>query len=336
MTNAVVTRPVGRTRGHEGQGPRVVTAFTLRVGDLRATIWDYGATLVSMLMPDHAGELADIVRPRSPLGIHDNHDDRGGYPGATVGRCANRIANGRFRLDGDLYELDRNEGEHHLHGGRIGFDQYVWDARPISGDAESAVTFSHHSPHGDQGYPGSLDAQVSYRLDARSLTIDYRATTDAPTVVNLTNHTYWNLSGRPSMDGHTLRIAASRHVTVDQLLIPTGALESVSGTRFDFNEARTLDDLEAQHGYDDCFVLADDPGPAATLRHLTSNRTMTLHTDQAGLQLYTGNHLQPRFSAICLETQALPNAANEPGFGSIVLRPGEVYRHEATHVFSWS
>ncbi len=330
----VSERHLGTTRGHEAQGPRDVTAVVLEVGDLSAEVWSYGARLVSVGVPDRSGLTTNVAGPVGSLAGYDDPKGRGGYRGATIGRYANRIAGGRFSLDGHAFQLTRNDGPNHLHGGWLGFDQVVWEAEAATDGNEAVVTFSHFSPDGDEGYPGNLDVRVRYALSMDSLTIDYEATTDAPTIVNLTNHAYWNLSGGGLIGDHVLQVLAKSYLPVDEKSIPTGTIEPVSGTRFDFVEQRLIGDLSIDGGIDHCFVL-DQPagGPVAVLQDLRSGRAMTVETDQPGLQIYTANYLDPPHTAVCLEAQRLPDMPNQSAFGSAVLLPGEIYRQRTRYAF---
>lgn len=312
---------------------------------LVARVATLGATLTELHVPDREGRLADVV-----LGFDDpaSYERPGPYFGATVGRVANRIAGARFVLDGEAFTLAANEGPNHLHGGRRGFDKVVWTAEPDP-DA-NAVTFTHTSPAGDEGYPGRLEASVRYRLDEDVLHVEHRARTDAPTLVNLTNHTYWNLRGEGDVLDHVLRLDAARYCETDAAAIPTGRLPSVAGTPFDFRALRPVRP-PAGHphdGYDHTFVLADrrrsTPVPAGELRDPASGRRMRLATTEPGVQLYTGQHLasvrgkrgavHERHAGLCLETQVFPDAVHHAHFPSPVLRPGESYVHVTRYAFS--
>jgi aldose 1-epimerase len=246
------------------------------------------------------------------------------YLGALIGRYANRIAAGRFVLDGRVHRLPLNEPPNSLHGGAEGFDRRLWTVVAADG---AAVELALESPDGDQGYPGTLAARVRYRVAGDELRIDYRARTDAPTVVNLTSHAYWNLAGQGSgpVDGHVLWLSADAYLPVDDATLPTGAIEDVRGTAFDFAaEPRVL----GERPYDHTFVLRR-PGLAARLTDPASGRTLELSTDRPGLQVYTGDRLTgtyPRRAGIALEPQAFPDAPNRPHFPSTVLRPGDEFR----------
>jgi len=236
------------------------------------------------------------------------------YYGAIIGRYGNRIAGGTFTLDGRTYTLPLNNGPNSLHGGELGFHVRVWDAAPVPGGVRLART----SPDGECGYPGTLDVAVTYTLDDEDrLRIAYEATTDAPTVVNLTNHSYWNLAGAGTIDDHELRIAASRYTPVDAALIPTGELAPVEGTPMDFRRARRI----GSHPYDHNWVLEGDIG----LRDPAGGRTLTISTTEPGLQFYAGGMLSTPRAGLALETQHFPDSPNRSGFPSTVLRPGETF-----------
>lgn len=327
---------------------RAVTAYTLSRGSLTATILDLGATVA-----DLSFDGLSLVRGYDSL---ESYYEADGYLGAVVGRVGNRIAGGSFRLDGREYSLFCNNGVNHLHGGKNGFDKKLWRAQPHAGD-EPSIELSLLSPDGDEGYPGNLSVTVLYTLTSRGgLRIDYTFNTDAPTVANLTNHTYFNLNGKGDILSHTLTLAADRYLPTDNGLIPTGEIKSVEGTPFDFRSGKTVGrdidkpcrDLELAGGYDHCFVFspvaAPEDEPRAILRGDISDRELRLYTDRPGVQFYTGNFLgNPRFpfrggvaqskrAALCLETESAPDAVNQPqldALGTTVLRPG-VTRHSFT------
>jgi aldose 1-epimerase len=326
-----------------------VDAFTVRnTNGMAFTAITYGGIVVSIETPDRRGATADVV-----LGFGDLAGYLGDHPyvGAIVGRYANRIAKGMFTLDGTAYTLATNNPPNHLHGGNQGFDAVIWNAEPIRGVDSSGVTLRYTSPDGDEGYPGNLAVTVAYTLtNDNALTMDYHAHTDAPTPVNLTQHTYFNLSGDPTRDvlDHVVCIDADRFTPVDSTLVPTGALASVAGTPFDFTTphsigARIADDheqLQYGSGYDHNFVLGIGKTPlerAAFIEEPSSGRTLEVSTTEPGVQFYTGNFLDgsligkggrpyPRRSGFCLETQHFPDSPNHPAFPSTILRPGEEYR----------
>jgi aldose 1-epimerase len=308
-----------------------VHRWTLERGGVRVRVLSYGGIVQSVEVPDGDGRPADVVLGLADLDGYLAHPEP--YLGALVGRYANRIAGARFPLDGRTHALDANNGPNSLHGGELGFDKRVWDAQPV----EHGIRLSRVSPHGEEGFPGRLEVSATYTLDADgALRIAYEAVTDAPTVVNLTNHSYWNLGGSGNAGGHELRIDASRFTPVDAGLIPTGVFEDVEGTRFDFRAAR-----KTGAGYDHNFVLdkgvTDAPVEVAELYDPASGRVLTVATTEPGLQLYTADHIGAPFApgeGIALETQHFPDSPNRPGFPSTELRPGQVYRSETVYGFS--
>lgn len=306
----------------------------------------FGATIVTLSTPDRARVFDDIV-----LGFDDPSEYRlhSPYCGAVVGRYANRIADGRFTLDGATYQLARNDGRHALHGGGTGFDKVVWHAEPLSTGGDG-VRFAYRSPDGEEGYPGNLDVTVAYTLgDDDALTVDYRATTDRATPINLSQHTYFNLGGAARGDilGHVLQLNADQYLPVDATLIPTGELRAVAGTPFDFRMPTPIglrigaadDQLRHAGGYDHTFAIAGADGSlrcAARVLEPTSGRTMEVWTTEPGVQFYSGNFLDGTVrgkgalpylhrSGFCLETQHFPDSPNHPGFPSTILRPGETF-----------
>ncbi len=306
---------------------------------LRAEILTYGARLAELWVPDRNGVLADIV-----LGFDRLADwkDRGIYVGATCGRYSNRIAAGQFPLDGRIITVDRNEGQQHLHGGRSGMDTKHWQVEDHSETHLSLVT---SSPDGEMGYPGALTARVTYRLQDPGLHIEMEAKADAPTVVNLVNHAYFNLAGHGSGDvlDQELQIDAGFYLPVDDRLIPTGEVRRVADTPFDFRTARPIGAVfPGPGGFDHNFCLSS-PTDATGLRPClqatdpASGRRMRLSTTEPGVQLYTGAHFNetlgkagaryPRFAGFAAETQRFPNSPNIPHFPSTRLDPGETYRH---------
>lgn len=308
-----------------------VHRWTLERAGVRVRILSYGGIVQSVEVPDRDGRVANVV-----LGFADLDgylENPGPYLGALVGRYANRIAGGRFPLDGLTYALALNNAPNSLHGGERGFDKRVWDVEPV----EHGVRLSRVGPHGEEGFPGRLGVSATYTLDeSGALRIAYGAVTDAPTVVNLTNHSYFNLGGSGNAGGHELRVAASRFTPVDADLIPTGVLKEVTDTRFDFREARKVG-----AGYDHNFVLDKGvtaaPVEVAELHDPASGRVLTVATTEPGLQLYTADHLTEPFApgdGIALETQHFPDSPNRPEFPSTVLRPGETYRSETVYGFT--
>jgi aldose 1-epimerase len=317
---------------------------------LRVKIMTYGATITAVEVPDRRGRTANVT-----LSLESPEDYFRGHPcfGSTIGRYANRIAKGRFRLDGVEYRLATNNGPNHLHGGLCGFDKVVWRAEPVERPGFAGVAFSYRSADGEEGYPGTLLARVTYALtDQNELRMDYSATTDKPTLVNLTNHAYWNLAGAGSGDvlEQQLMLNADRYLPVDAGLIPTGELRPVAGTPMDFTSPMMIGSRiqETGGGYDHCYVLSRkageaEPTLAARAVEPQSGRTMEVYTTEPGVQLYTANGLDGSLSAsgaaygkhagFCLETQHFPDSPNRPEFPSAVLRPGETYRQVTIHKF---
>jgi aldose 1-epimerase len=306
----------------------------------------YGATLISVETPDRDGKLDNITLGFATL---DGYLQRHPYFGSTVGRYGNRIAGGKFSIDGQEYTLATNNGPNHLHGGIKAFDAVVWNAEKVKSADEVGVKFTFRSVDGEEGYPGNLDATVIYTLtNDNQLKIDYTATTDKATVVNLTNHAYWNLAGAGSGDvlKHELMLAADKYLPIDETSIPTGELADVEGTVMDFTTAQPIGsriaELQQGHtkGYDHCYVVRGEPGTlrlAARAKDPASGRVMEVHTTEPGIQLYTGNFLVGDFKqhdAFCLETQHYPDSPNKPEFPSTLLKPGETFRSTTVHRFS--
>ncbi|MGW2339938.1 aldose epimerase family protein [Streptomyces sp. NPDC001661] len=313
-----------------------VHRWTLERDGVRVRVLTYGGILQSVEVPDRDGAVADVALGFADLDGYLAHPEP--YLGAVVGRYANRIAGGRFPLDGRIHHLAQNNGPNALHGGERGFDKRVWDAEAFG---EHGVRLSRVSPHGEEGYPGRLEVSVTYALEAGGvLRIAYEAVSDAPTPVNLTNHTYWNLGGARSgsaVGGHELRIDGGRVTAVDDTLIPTGELLDVTGTRFDFRESRKVG-----AGYDHNYVLdkgvSGEAVEVAELHDPASGRVLSIATTEPGVQLYTSDGFDESlpFAAgdgIALETQHFPDSPNRVGFPSTVVRPGDVYRTETVYRF---
>ena len=317
-------------------------------------ITNYGGTIVALHTPDRQGNSGDIVLGLETLA---DYQARSPFFGCVAGRYANRIAHASFALDDTTYPLVANNGPNHLHGGRHGFDKIVWQAETVRADGEVALHLHYVSPDGEEGYPGKLDVTITYTLtNQHELRIDYRATTDKPTILNLTNHTYFNLAGHGKILDHVLMIDADRFTPVDSTLIPTGELPTLDGSPLDFRTPTAIgaridqpdDQLRHAGGYDHNWVLNR---PEQGLRHVitvtepTSGRCLDVATSQPGVQFYTGNMLPDALlgkygqtytkrSGFCLETQHFPDSPNQSQFPSTVLRPGEHY-HETT-VFTFS
>ncbi len=340
-----------------GSGPsgEPVDLFTFRNSrGTEASVTTYGGRLVTLKTADRKGRFEDVV-----LGF----DDLGGYLqknpyfGALVGRYANRIANARFQLEGKTYELARNNGENALHGGLKGFDKVVWKA--VEHPDQGSLALSYFSKDGEEGYPGNLHAEVTYTLtEADELRIDYFATTDKATVINLTNHSYFDLTGQAAgkILGHVVTINADKFTPINSHLIPTGELRPVSGTPFDFRQPKPIgerigeqnEQLKLAIGYDHNFVLngiAGKPSLAARVVEPMNGRVLEVLTTQPGLQFYTGNHLDGSVKGkggvtygfrygFCVETQHFPDSPNQPSFPSTELRPGEEYRQTTIFRFA--
>ena len=317
-----------------------VQAFSLRSSTgLSATITQYGARIAELLVPV-AGGARNVTLGFDRLEPYLS--DRVNL-GAVAGRYANRIGGGCFTLDGREYRLPQNEGRNTLHGGPDGFSYRVWQAEP---DGET-LRLTLHSPDGDQGFPGALDAVVEYRLDGDALVIDYAATTDTPTVLNLTNHAYFNLSGEATVLEHVLHIPSSRITALDAELIPTGEIRDIAGTPLDFRTPTAIgaridepnDQLQLGGGYDLNYALADAPRAAPALAATVSagGILMTVLSTEPGLQFYSGNFLSgapfPRRSGLCLETQHFTDSLNKPAFPTTVLRPGERFASRTVYRF---
>lgn len=320
-----------------------------------AVVITLGATLQALHVADRDGHIADVV-----LGYDDaaSYAERPQYFGSTIGRCANRIAGARFEIDGNVHVLEANDGANHLHGGAAGFDRRVWTIEAIEQSPEAKVVMSLACADGEGGYPGALSVTATYSLsDADALTITFEATTTRPTIVNITNHSFFNLGGGGDVMDHRLTLHAAHYTPVDETLIPTGALAPVAGTPFDFRApapvgARIREGRDAQlaigHGYDHHFVIDGAPGelrPAARLEHEASGRVMDLLITAPGLQFYSGNFLDGSVigknhrsyrqgDGLCLEPQGYPDAANQPDFPSVRLDPGETYSNRMVLRFS--
>ncbi|AHM62991.1 aldose 1-epimerase [Flammeovirgaceae bacterium 311] len=321
-----------------------------------AKITNYGGIITSLILPDKNGKMEDVVLGFDSLSGYLQEDVP--YFGAIIGRYGNRIAKGKFSLDGQEYTLARNNGPNTLHGGAQGFDKRVWQAEEVRNDQGVGVKMRYVSPDGEEGYPGTLTSDVVYTLtDDNELIIEYTATTDKPTVVNLTNHSYFNFTGNTKRDilDHQVMISADKFVPVDGDLIPTGQLQDVAGTPMDFSKPIPVgQNINSDHeqirlggGYDHTWVLGE-PGEmklAATVYEPTTGRYMEVHTTEPGVQFYTGNFLKGQLVGkgdvayqyrygLCLETQHFPDSPNQPDFPSVELRPGETYTTKTVHKFA--
>jgi aldose 1-epimerase len=357
--DAAQSAEVTRMNFGELVGGTRVEAFVLsNAAGASATIITLGATIQSLSVPDRNGKSADIV-----LGYRtaDEYLDNPQYFGATVGRYANRIAEGRFTLDGKEHTLPRNDGKNHLHGGPQGLDKALWKVESVSNGSPASVTLAHTSPDGEAGYPGTLNITATYALsDRNELSVEYRATTDQPTIVNITNHAYFNLAGEAGhvdvMD-HRLTLVADRYTPVDETLIPTGELREVTGTPFDFREERPIglrirdgsdEQIRFGRGYDHNFVVNGADGAlrnGARVEDPRSGRVMEVLVTAPGVQFYSGNFLDGttvgksgrvyrQGDAFCLEPQVFPDSPNKPDFPSARLDPGDTYVNRVVFRFS--
>lgn len=311
---------------------------------MRVSVINYGATITEVMVPDAKGQVANVV-----LGSNSLSPYLTGFPAASViGRYANRIHNAQFPLDGETIHVTKNSGTNHIHGGKINFAKVAWDNREnVAKDDRATATFTYHSVDGEEGFPGNLDVTVNYSLTVNNeLRIEYSAVTDKPTVVNLTNHAYFNLSG-PGGDvlGHELQIHADKYTMVDAKLIPTGEIAPVESTPLDFRQPHTIGEriaeLEATRGYDHNYVLGSTIPGLRLIAHVkepTTGRSMQCLTTEPGVQLYTGNHFNvnpfPKHGGFCLETQHYPNSPNQAEFPTTIVRPGDQW--SSTTVFRFS
>lgn len=356
--DALAQKPESKSFGKTKSG-RDVEIYTIKNDKgLVAKVMTRGATLVNLMVPDKEGKSEDVI-----LGFDDvsgYESDANQYFGNTTGRVCNRIAKGKFTLDGKEYTLEVNNEPNHLHGGvKKSLDKLVWRAKPFDREKASGVTFNVTSKDGDEGYPGNLKLTVTYAVSKKEnrLTISYKATTDKATPVNLTNHAYFNLAGQGSKTAmnHILKINATSYTPTDDTLIPTGKIEKVAGTNLDFTKATRIGKRVAELdespalGYDHNYVLAPKPdgknvGFAAMLRHPASGRQMRIGTSEPGIQFYSGNFLEGQEgkggktyahrSAVCLETQHYPDSVNQKDFPSTILKPGEEFKSMTSYTFT--
>ncbi|WP_431216591.1 aldose epimerase family protein [Puia sp. P3] len=329
--------------------------YILKNKNVTAAITNYGARVVSLIVPDKNGNPTDVVLGYDSIGSYIHGPET--YFGAIVGRYGNRIAKGQFKVGGKTYNLAKNNGPNSLHGGKKGFGAVIWTGKQVD---DHTVELSYLSKDGEENYPGNLKVKVTYTLtDSNALKISYEATTDKATVLNLTNHTYFNLNGQGSgtINNHTLRLNAGQYTPVDSTLIPTGKIESVANTPFDFRTPTTIgarvdnDNIQLKYGkgYDHNFVISRAAGekglaPAATVQGDLSGIVMNVYTEEPGIQFYGGNFMEGKNtlkngkkddhrSAFCLETQHYPDSPNQPGFPTTELKPGQTYRTSTVYQF---
>lgn len=340
MNPAITSRLFG-----ESKEKTPVKVYTLKNSNgIEVEVLNYGGIIRAITLPDRKGNFQNCV-----LGFDSfsDYEKNTSYFGALIGRFSNRIAKGKFSLKGETYTLAQNHGIHHLHGGNKGLDKVIWAVKEIQLKEGVGVVLTHKSLHMDEGYPGTLSIQVTYGLtDQNTLTVDYAVQTDRPTIINLTQHSYFNLSGNPKQNclDHDLQIHANSFLEVDQELIPTGKKVAVQNTPFDFTSRQnigkaikqTQKQLALDKGYDHCYCFDQNQQGlkhAASLLHKNSGRKMEVHTTSPGMQLYTANHLIAPFvpyGAVCLETQAYPDSPNQPDFPSTIIIP-EVPFSATTH-----
>jgi len=331
-----------------------ITQYTLtNARGMSVQVITYGGIITALRVPDRHGNLGDVVLGHEAL---EGYLTNNPYFGCITGRFANRIAGGRFTLDGVTYQLAVNRAPNHLHGGQVGFDKRVWQATVEQGEDAVSLALAYLSKDGEENYPGNLLVTVTYTLtQENALRISYRASTDQPTVLNLTNHTYFNLAGGGTILDHALMINADHFTPIDEAMIPTGELQPVAGTPFDFRQPMRVgaridapdEQLRRAGGYDHNFVLNGPPGelrPAARLNDPTSGRVLEVSTTEPAVQLYTGNYLdgtivgkggvayEPR-AGLCLETQHFPDSPNHPHFPSTVLRPDQAFHSVTVFAF---
>lgn len=342
----IQSEPFGKTP----DGEDVVSYSLTNRNGMRVGLINLGATVTAVNVPDKDGKTANVTLGFNDL---DGYLANAPYFGGICGRYSNRIANGKFTLDGETYQLATNNAPSHLHGGKVGFNKRVWQHEQIKSADAVGVKFTYVSPDGEESYPGNLTVRVTYSLnDANELKIDYEATTDKATVLNLTNHCYWNLSGgdQATILDTELTLTCDKYLPVDEAGIPTGELVAVAGTPMDFTTPhnigeRITEPVNGNGGYDHCWVVNGKIGelrPAAKVVEPKSGRVMEILTTEPGIQFYTGNFLTGtpetgnavKHGALCLEAQHFPDSPNQPEFPTTVLKPGEVYKQTTVHRFS--
>ncbi|MEZ5378895.1 MAG: aldose epimerase family protein [Acidimicrobiales bacterium] len=316
-------------------GDRDVHQLSLRHRcGMQLTLTTFGAGIISVAVPDTERPGSTVTITHGPVDLTSLQTVTGRAVGSTIGRVANRIAGADFELDGTVYRLEANEAPNHLHGGSRGFHQQVWEYELLD---DTTVRFTLDSPDGEGGYPGTVHAEATYRLGDRRIDIDYTATTDSPTPINLTNHAYWNLAGGTTLGDHRLRIGFDDVLLVgnDGIPLPGPPVPAID-TRFHCNEQHELASVLAEGGLDHCFVGPIDPErEAIVLEHPASGRRLRITTNQPGVQVYTGQHFVPPQPSIAFEPQGWPDSPNRPDFPSCILRPGETYHHHSVYRFDW-
>ena len=347
------TMPTSASFGKIANGTEVQLFTLTNASGAKATITNFGGTLTSLMVPDKNGKLGDVILGFDNVSGYQSPEflKSGPYFGALIGRYGNRIKGGKFSLDGKMYTLAKNNGPNSLHGGKVGFDKVVWHAEPGTSADGQSLKLTYLSKDGEEGYPGNLNVTVVYTLtNDNALRIDYTATTDKATPLNLTNHAYFNLNHGAGKDilGHQVTLPADRYTVVDATLIPTGELKPVKGTPFDFTTPHAIGERIAKvpGGYDHNWVLNGGNGQhaAASVYEPVSGRTMEVTTDEPGIQFYTGNFLDGtlkgkggtvygKHAGFCLETQHFPDSPNQPKFPTTVLKPGETFHSVSTYKF---
>jgi aldose 1-epimerase len=347
------TMPTSASFGKATDGTEIQLFTLTNPNGLKATISTYGGTLTSLLVPDKDGKMSDVILgfDKAEGYLSPEFKKSNPYFGALIGRYGNRIAKGKFTIDGKAYQVGVNNNGNSLHGGNVGFNQKIWTAKPGTSADGQTLTLTYLSKDGEEGYPGNLNVTVTYTLtNDNSLHIDYAATTDKATPVNLTNHAYFNLALGQSKDvlAHQVTIPADRYTVVDAQLIPTGELKAVKGTPFDFTTPHAIGERIAQvpGGYDHNWALNNASGQhsAATVYEPTTGRTMEVKTDEPGVQFYTGNFLDGslkgkdgvvygKHAGFCLETQHFPDSPNQKDFPNTILKPGETYHTTTSYTF---
>jgi aldose 1-epimerase len=350
---SATSMPTSASFGKTADGTEIQLFTLTNKNGVKASISTYGGTLTSLLVPDKDGKMSDVILGFDKVDGYLSPEFKKSNPyfGALIGRYGNRIAKGKFTLDGKSYQVGLNNNGNSLHGGTVGFNQKVWTAKAGTSAEGETLTLTYLSKDGEEGYPGNLNVTVVYTLTAdNSLKIDYTATTDKATPVNLTNHAYFNLAQGQSKDvlAHQVTLPADRYTVVDANLIPTGELKPVKGTPFDFTSAHAIGERIAQvpGGYDHNWVLNQATGQhsAATVYEPTTGRTMEVTTDEPGVQFYTGNFLDGslkgkdgvvygKHAGFCLETQHFPDSPNQAKFPSTILKPGETYHTTTSYTF---